>query len=83
MAGATGASEIPLSPEVGAVAGEGEAAGVGVGVGAEAGGDATFRVNCVVLVRLPPVPVTTTVEVPGGVDALVPMVTFIKQDGVH
>ena len=43
----------------------------------------TFRANCVVLIRFPPLPVTVTVETLLGIDALVVIFMFMKQVGVH
>jgi hypothetical protein len=46
-------------------------------------GEFTVKVKLVVLVTLPPVPVTVIVEVPVGVDAAVAMFKVREQVGLH
>ena len=65
--------------------GSGLAVGVGegVGVGLGAGATVTVRVNEVVRVMLPAVPVTVITASPAGVEAEVVMVSVFVQLGVQ
>ncbi len=56
---------------------------MGVIVGVATVGRLTARLKEVVVVALPPVALTTIVDVPAGVEALVLMLRVVEQAGLH